>query len=335
MFIDSAKIEVISGDGGNGCFSYDRDKFKPKGKPGGGNGGRGGNVYVVASKKVHTLQDISYKSYYKAERGGHGGSHNLYGRSGEDAKIYVPLGTIIRDFDTDELIYDFTEDGEEVMVAKGGRGGRGNRAMVSKLTPNPEYAEYGKEGEKRTLKLTLKVMADVGLVGLPNAGKSTLLSVVSRATPEIADYPFTTLKPHLGIVKTGDFTSFVMADIPGIIEGASAGKGLGIQFLQHIERTRVLAVLVDCNDENPSETAKKLKKELKKYSRELAEKPCICILTKTDTRESSEYKIPRGWLSISAATNDGVSKLIIKLNEMITDARLNDCSLNKESIKVG
>jgi len=335
MFIDSAKIEVSSGDGGNGCFSYDRDKFKPKGKPGGGNGGRGGNVFFVASKKVQTLQDISYHSFYRAERGGHGGPNNLYGKTGKEVKIPVPLGTIIRDFETDELIYDFTCDGEEIMVAKGGRGGRGNKAMVSRFTPNPEYAEHGKPGETKTLKLTLKVMADVGLVGLPNAGKSTLLSVVSRATPEIADYPFTTLTPHLGIVKTGDFSSFVMADIPGIIEGASSGKGLGIQFLQHIERTRVLAVLVDCNDENPSDTAKKLRRELKKYSAQLAEKQYVCVLTKTDTRNATDYKIPRGWLSVSAATNDGVSKLVFKLDEMIQQARIDDGAIEKEEISVG
>jgi GTP-binding protein len=335
MFIDSAKIEVTSGDGGNGCFSYDRDKFKPKGKPGGGNGGRGGHVYIVADKRAQTLQDVSYRSFYRAERGGHGGPNNLYGKSGEDIKIPVPLGTTLKDFDTGDFIYDFTADGEELMVAKGGRGGRGNKAMVTKFNPNPEYAEYGKEGETKTLQLTLKVMADVGLVGLPNAGKSTLLSVVSRATPEIADYPFTTLNPHLGIVKTGEFTSFVMADIPGIIEGASSGKGLGIKFLQHIERTRVLAILVDCNDEDPKETAKKLRRELKNYSVELAEKPYICVLTKSDTKAEEEIKIPRGWFSISAATNNGVSKLIYKLNEMISQARQNDGVLEKEPIRVG
>ena len=335
MFIDSAKIEVTSGDGGNGCFSYDRDKFKPKGKPGGGNGGRGGNVYIVASKNAQTLQDISYRSFYRAQRGGHGGANNLYGKSGEDIKIPVPLGTTVKDFDTDEFIYDFTTDGEEILIVKGGRGGRGNKAMVTKFNPNPEYAEYGKSGETKTLKLTLKVMADVGLVGLPNAGKSTLLSVVSRATPEIADYPFTTLTPHLGIVKTGEFSSFVMADIPGIIEGASSGKGLGIQFLQHIERTRVLAVLIDCSDENPKETAKKLRNELKQYSRELAEKPYVCVLTKTDVRNLDEIKIPRGWLSISAATNNGVSKLIFKLNEMILQARNDEGIVEKEIVLVG
>ena len=335
MFIDSAKIEVISGGGGNGCFCYDRDKFKPKGKPGGGNGGRGGNVYIVASKKVQTLQDVSYRSFYKAERGGHGGPNNLYGKSGEDVKIPVPLGTTIRDFNTDELIYDLTADGEEVLVAKGGRGGRGNKAMVSKFNPNPEYAEYGKDGETKTLKLTLKIMADVGLVGLPNAGKSTLLSAVSRATPEIADYPFTTLTPHLGIVKTGDYGSFVMADIPGIIEGAAQGKGLGIQFLQHVERTRVLAVLVDCSDENPKETVKKLRAELSSYSRELAAKPHVCVLTKSDIKESGEIKVPRGWFCISAATGSGVSKLTGKLNEMITSAREGDAAFAKEEVAVG
>jgi GTP-binding protein len=335
MFIDSAKIQITSGDGGNGCFSYDRDKFKPKGKPGGGNGGRGGHIFLVANKKVQTLQDVSFRSFYKAERGGHGGSQNLYGKSGKDIKISVPLGTQVRDYDTDEFIYDFTTEGEEIMVAKGGRGGRGNKAMVTKYNLNPEFAEYGKEGETKTLQLTLKVMADVGLVGLPNAGKSTLLSVVSRATPEIADYPFTTLKPHLGIVKTGDFSSFVMADIPGIIEGASQGKGLGIQFLQHIERTRTLAILVDCNDEDPKATAKKLRTELKKYSPDLFEKPYICVLTKTDTREAEDYKVPKGWFSISAATNTNVQKLIFKLNDMITQEKEVSGDMNKEEITVG
>jgi GTP-binding protein len=335
MFIDSAKIEVSSGNGGNGCFSYDRDKFKPKGKPGGGNGGRGGNIYIVASKKVQTLQDVSYRSFYKAERGGHGGANNLYGKSGEDIKIPVPIGTTVCDFDSGEFMYDLTVDGEEILVVKGGRGGRGNKAMVTRFNPNPEFAEYGKEGETKTLKLTLKIMADVGLVGFPNAGKSTLLSVVSRATPEIADYPFTTLTPHLGIVKTGEYDSFVMADIPGIIEGASQGKGLGIQFLQHIERTRVLAILVDCCDENPKETTKKLRAELKLYSTQLAKKPHVCVLTKCDIKSADEIKAPRGWICISAATNSGVVKLIEKLSEIIGEARKNDVLFREETVSVG
>ena len=335
MFIDSAKIEVISGNGGDGCFSYDRDKFKPKGKPGGGNGGRGGHVYIVSTQKVQTLQDVSYRSYYKAERGGHGGPNNLYGASGADIKIPVPIGTIVKDFVSGELIYDFTSDNEEILVARGGRGGRGNRALVSRFNPNPEFAEYGKEGETKTLSLTLKVMADVGLVGFPNAGKSTFLSVVSHATPKIADYPFTTLVPCLGIVKSGEYQSFVMADIPGIIEGASLGKGLGLQFLQHIERTRVFAILIDCNDEYPEDSAKKLLAELSSYSQDLVSKPHICVLTKSDTKQSGTIDVPDGWHIISAVSGEGIESLIIKLAEIISTARKSDILSAEKAIIVG
>jgi GTPase len=320
MFIDEAVIEVKAGTGGNGCHAYERQPFKPKGHPDGGDGGRGGHIYMIGNAQAHTLQDTAFRRHYKAERGTHGKGSNKTGKNGEDITIAVPLGTVIQDADTNQIIADCIAEGKLIIVAKGGRGGRGNASLVSRKNRNPETVEEGKPGEEKRLRLVLKVLADVGLVGRPNAGKSTFLSRISHARPKIADYPFTTTKPNLGIVASGEYSSFVVADIPGLIEDSHKGKGLGIRFLRHIERTRVLALLVDCTSDNPKAEAKVLLHELAEYSQSLAEKPKLFILTKTDIFPQDEkLKLPKGWLSMSAVTGEGVDKVVRKLAAMVRE----------------
>lgn len=317
MFIDETRLELSAGDGGNGCFSYERQKYKPKGKPDGGNGGRGGNICLVGSPQVHTLQDVAYRHHYRAERGVHGKGKNMYGRSGEDIKILVPLGTMVYNDETDEILTDCLVEGREVVVARGGRGGRGNGTIASYRNRNPEGSEPGKPGEVKVIRLVLKMLADVGLVGRPNAGKSTFLSRISHARPKVADYPFTTTKPHLGIVRVKDgFESFVVADIPGIIEDCHTGKGLGIRFLKHIERTKVLAILIDAATEDPQADAQVLLHELEQYSSALAEKPVLFILTKKDTLDKPAV-LPHGWEIMSAVTGDGVDGVVWKLFDLV------------------
>ena len=336
MFIDETAIVVKAGDGGTGAYAYARDKFKPKGKPSGGNGGRGAHVVFVASDKVQTLQDVSYHRTYKAPKGGMGEAGNRYGRKGTDVVIRVPLGTLLRDDETGEIMHDMTVLDEKIVIAKGGRGGRGNKALVNRNNPTPEHAEEGKPGDEFCIRLVLKVMADVGLVGKPNAGKSTLLSTVTHATPKIADYPFTTLTPNLGIIKIdGGYDSFVMADIPGIIEGAHDGKGLGIRFLKHIERTRILSVMVSAEEEDPVAEAAKLIEELELYSPFLADKPRMYVLTKTDLIEEDELEVPKGWHSISSVLNIGVKELMVKMNDLVTTERLAELEGEMPTISVG
>ena len=318
MFIDETVISIKAGDGGNGCFSYLREKYKPKGKPNGGNGGRGGHVYIKGSVHVHTLLDISYHRSYKADRGEHGKGSNKYGRSGRDIIIPVPLGTVIINDDNGEILYDCVKPDKKSIIARGGRGGRGNASLVSRKNPNPDHAEFGKPGEEKNLRLVLKVLADVGLVGRPNAGKSTFLSTVSHARPKIADYPFTTMEPHLGIVKLSDkFDSFIVADIPGLIEGSYTGKGLGIRFLKHIERTRILAIMVEATAENPESEAELLINELKQYSPVLAEKPKCFILSKTDLLPKGSIKDIPGWLLLSSVTHFGVQEVIREFKKLL------------------
>ena len=239
MFVDYTQVELTAGNGGQGCVSFRREKYIPKGGPDGGNGGRGGNIIAKSDTNLHTLQDIRYSRIYKAKNGTAGSSSMKTGKDGEDIFIHVPLGTIIKDLDTGLITAELINKEEEFVICKGGAGGRGNINFKSSTHQTPRYAQPGLEGESGKFEFELKVLADVGLVGFPNAGKSTLLSVLSKARPKIADYPFTTLEPHLGIVKTGDYKSFIMADIPGLIEGASEGKGLGHQFLRHIERNKI------------------------------------------------------------------------------------------------
>ena len=323
MFIDETTIEVKAGDGGNGCFSYEKLKYKPKGKPDGGNGGRGGNIIVVGSKQIHTLQDIAYRKHYKADRGAHGKGKNQVGKSAEDIIIPIPLGTIIHDDVTDEILLDCINEGREEMIAKGGRGGKGNAALAYFRNPNPDHCEPGMPGEEKKLRLVLKVLADVGLVGRPNAGKSTLLSRISHARPKIADYPFTTKEPNLGIVKneSGPFgSSYVVADIPGLIENCHKGKGMGIQFLRHIERTSVLAIMVEAASENPVRDAEILLNELAHYSERLAAKPKCFIMTKTDLLLGDDtITIPGGWLGMSAVTGNGVDTVLREIEKLLVN----------------
>src|SRR5512135_3739354 len=282
MFIDRAVVRVQAGTGGSGASSFRREKFVPKGGPDGGDGGPGGSVFVRADQNLTTLLDYRYHTDWKAERGQHGKGKNMTGRSGADITLPVPPGTEIRDAASGELVGELVAAGETLLVAKGGRGGRGNARFATPTHQSPREWEPGEQGEERTLELVLKLIADVGLLGEPNAGKSTLLSVVSAARPKIADYPFTTLEPHLGVVGLSDQRSFVVADIPGIIEGAHAGKGLGLRFLQHVERTRVLAFMVPLDSPDPQATYDGLRREIKAYSEALHAKAHVVILSKRD-----------------------------------------------------
>jgi len=316
-FIDTARIHIAAGHGGVGCVSFRREKFIPKGGPDGGDGGRGGSVIIRANRHLATLLDFQYRRNYQAPRGEHGLGSNKTGKSGRDVILEVPAGTVVREPASGKILADLINDGDETTAAAGGRGGRGNAAFATSTNQAPRQFEQGGEGEERDLELELKLLADVGLVGFPNAGKSTLISAVSAARPKIADYPFTTLVPNLGIVRVDQGESFVLADIPGILEGAHLGKGLGIQFLRHIERSKVLAFLVDCTREAPGEDYRTLLNELKLFNKDLLKKPRIAVLTKTDLLDARGMKalakIRFGTtpvLPISAVTGSGVSKLV-------------------------
>src|SRR5512141_2648221 len=285
MFIDEAKIYVKAGNGGNGCMAFRREKFVPRGGPSGGEGGKGGDVIMESSERHNTLIHFRFNPEYKAERGRHGEGSNRTGREGADVILKVPVGTILYDEATGERVHDFSHADDRIVVARGGRGGKGNARFATSTHQAPTEHEPGRAGEEKRLRLELKLLADVGLVGFPNAGKSTLISRISAARPKIAAYPFTTLEPNLGVVQLPQFRSFVVADIPGIIEGAHEGHGLGIQFLRHIERTRLLAHLVDVSEESgrdPVEDFEIIMRELESYSEALAAKPMIVIATKLD-----------------------------------------------------
>lgn len=294
-FIDKVKIHIKSGAGGNGLVAWRREKFVAQGGPAGGDGGRGGDVFIEATTDMNTLLEFKHKSIYKAEDGENGRNKNQHGKSGKDIIIRVPCGTIVRDAETGDAVADLTEDGDRVIVASGGRGGRGNSRFLSSKRQAPQFAEPGEPGIERELELELKLIADVGIIGMPNAGKSTLISVISAAKPKIADYPFTTLTPNLGVVKGPGDHSVVVADIPGLVEGASDGVGLGHEFLRHVERTRVLLHLVDiasvATSEDAIENYKMLNAELKRYSPKLAKKPQILVLTKTDAMPPEDIKV--------------------------------------------
>ncbi|HWC72998.1 MAG TPA: GTPase ObgE [Gemmatimonadales bacterium] len=318
MFIDRAVVEVVAGTGGSGASSFRREKFVPKGGPDGGDGGKGGSVYIKADPNLTTLLDYRYHTRWVAERGQHGKGKNMTGRSADDIYLPVPPGTEVRDGSTGEILGELIHPDQTLLVAKGGRGGRGNQHFATPTHQSPREWEPGEEGEERRLELVLKLIADVGLLGEPNAGKSTLLSVISAARPKIADYPFTTLEPHLGVVGLSDHRSFVVADIPGIIEGAHEGKGLGLRFLQHVERTRILAVLIPSDSPDPQATYDLLRKEAASYSKDLAAKPHVVVLTKADLRTT--HHAPRTLrtagapiVEISAVTRQGVPELLEQL----------------------
>ena len=277
MFIDVAKIELKAGKGGDGSVAFRREKYEPSGGPAGGDGGDGGSIIIVGDKDIKTLMDYSYRSIYKAESGGDGRNKKQFGKKGEDLILKVPVGTLVKDYDTDTVIYDVKHDKEEFVICKGGKGGKGNVHFKSSIRQAPRFAEPGEKGEEKTIKLELKLLADVGLIGLPNVGKSTLLSIMSNARPKIANYHFTTLEPNLGVCKVGE-KSFVLADIPGLIEGASEGLGLGHDFLKHIERTKILVHVLDISGSegrNPIEDFELINSELSSYNIKLNDKKMV------------------------------------------------------------
>lgn len=322
-FVDSASIFVQAGDGGNGCVSFRREKFVPKGGPDGGDGGRGGNVWLRTNSHLTTLLDFKYRNRYIAQRGANGQGARKTGKDGEDVFIEVPCGTIVRNTETGEVVADMTISETALLIAKGGRGGWGNQHFATPTRQAPRFAHPGQKGETLSLDMELKLMADVGLVGFPNAGKSTMISVLSAARPKIADYPFTTLVPNLGIVRYDDYKSFVMADIPGIIEGASEGKGLGLQFLRHIERTRVLLMLVSADEVDIVARYKTLLDELGQFDRSLLEKPRMLVISKMDILPP-ETLLPESVdglmiMPVSAVSGQGMKELKDALWRVISD----------------
>jgi len=318
MFIDEAKIDVRAGNGGNGCLSFRREKFIPKGGPDGGNGGRGGNVYFHTVENLDTLMDFTGKHHWHAKNGADGSANNKHGANGQDLIIPLPPGTLIYDDELNLLLKDLNKVGMKVCICRGGKGGKGNKAFATSTNQTPRITTPGKKGKERNIRLELKLIADVGLLGMPNAGKSTLISRCSAARPKIADYPFTTTEPVLGIVELSDFRRFVMADIPGLIEGAHNGTGLGFEFLKHIERTTILAHILDImptDDSDPVENYHTLRSELEQYSKNLAEKTEIIVANKIDLDPDGEIvknirkKLKKTIYTISAVTGDGVKEL--------------------------
>ena len=333
QFIDEATIHVLGGHGGRGCIAFRREKFVPRGGPAGGDGGHGGSVILVADPQLGTLLDLRYQQRYEAPRGEHGGGRDKYGRSGEDRLVPVPLGTLVKDEATREVLADLATPGARFVAAKGGKGGRGNMHFATSTNQAPRHAEPGLPGEERRLRLELKLLADAGLLGFPNAGKSTFISRVSRARPKIADYPFTTLLPQLGVVGLSGDRSFVLADIPGLIEGAADGLGLGHRFLRHVERTRVLLHLVERSpdpDRDPLGDFDAINRELARYDEELARRPQVVALNKIDVTETrEEYPALREafaargieLLAVSAATGEGIPVLLERLFAHVEQAR--------------
>jgi GTPase len=342
MFIDEATIRVKAGDGGNGCLAFRREKFVPRGGPSGGDGGKGGDVVMESSERHNTLVHFRFNPEYKAERGRHGEGSNKTGREGDDVVLKVPVGTLVFDADSGEKVHDFSSPDDRIVIARGGRGGRGNAKFKTSTHQAPREHEDGRPGEDRTLRLELKLLADVGLVGYPNAGKSTLISRISAARPKIADYPFTTLEPNLGVVVAGDpphETSFVVADIPGLIEGAHQGAGLGTQFLRHIERTRLLVHLVDVSDASgradPIKDFEVIMGELSSFGAGLESKPMILAGSKCDVANKTKLsKLKRYakshnliFFAISAVTGEGVDKLKYSMAEKVEVVRHNNTNV--------
>jgi len=336
MFIDEAKIRVKAGDGGNGCMAFRREKYVPRGGPSGGDGGHGGDIWMESSERHNTLVHFRFNPEYKAERGRHGEGSKKTGRDGEGIVLKVPVGTIVYDEDTGEKVHDFSRPDERVVIARGGRGGRGNAQFATSTHQAPREHEEGRPGEERNFRLELKLLADVGLVGYPNVGKSTLISVISAARPKVADYPFTTLEPNLGVVLAGDKgkeESFVVADIPGLIEGAHTGSGLGTQFLRHIERTRLLVHMVDVSDSSGRADVVKdvevIRGELASFGAGLEDKPTLMVASKIDVVNPEKLKKLKQWATrkklklypISAVTGEGIEKLKYTMAEEVDKAR--------------
>lgn len=333
MFVDEAKIKVRAGNGGNGCVAFRREKFVPRGGPSGGDGGNGGDVVLRSAARLGTLTHLRFQPEQKAENGRHGEGSNCTGRSGKNLVVEVPPGTLVHDAETGDLLHDFDRPGQDFLAARGGQGGRGNTHFKSSTNRAPRIAEDGTEGQAISLSLSLKILADVGLVGFPNAGKSTLIARISAARPKIADYPFTTLQPNLGVVEFGNFDSFLVADIPGLIEGAHQGSGLGDRFLRHIERTKILVHLVDLSDESgrdPVEDYRIIANELASFSPKLVEKPCIVVGTKTDAVQTPERlaalrthceELGLPFRAVSSVTGEGIPDLLGDAGRRVMEAR--------------
>jgi GTP-binding protein len=343
MFIDRAKIRIKAGDGGNGVTAFRREKFVPRGGPSGGDGGNGGDVWLEADEGLNTLLHLRYNPEHKAERGRHGEGSNRHGKDGGDAVVKVPVGTQVFDVESGDLLFDFTETGQRYRAAKGGKGGWGNQHFATPTRRAPKFHYTGRPGEEKELQLELKLIADVGLVGFPNAGKSTLISVISAAKPKIADYPFTTLEPNLGVVDLGDFKTFVVADIPGLIEGASEGAGLGDRFLRHVERTKLILHLVDVSSisgRNPVEDYEILNRELANYNEDLAARPQIVVATKLDALDEPERlenmrekaaADGKDFLEISAVTNQGTKELVAAVAKYLQEIKRTEIDLTERT----
>ncbi|MEO8573843.1 MAG: GTPase ObgE [Pyrinomonadaceae bacterium] len=331
MFIDRAKIKIKAGDGGNGVTAFRREKFVPRGGPSGGDGGVGGDVWLEADEGLNTLLHLRYNPEHKAERGHHGEGSNRSGKDGEGITIRIPVGSQIFNAETSELMFDFTEAGQRFLAAKGGKGGWGNAHFATPTRRAPKFHYTGRPGEEKELQLELKLIADVGLVGFPNAGKSTLISVISAAKPKIADYPFTTLEPNLGVVDMGDFKTFVVADIPGLIEGASEGAGLGDRFLRHVERTKIILHLVDVSsfsERDPVSDYEIINRELANYNEDLARRPQIVVATKIDSLDEPERlakleerakKDRKRFFAISSVTRTGLDELVFAIAKIVDE----------------
>ncbi|MEZ5346619.1 MAG: GTPase ObgE [Pyrinomonadaceae bacterium] len=342
MFIDRVKIRVTAGDGGNGVTAFRREKFVARGGPSGGDGGKGGDVWIEADENINTLLHLRYNPEHKAERGKHGEGSNRYGKDGEDKTIKVPIGTEVFETETNDLLFDFTAHGQRFLAAEGGRGGFGNTHFKSSTNQAPRYHQDGGEGEYHEFQLELKLLADVGLLGFPNAGKSTLISVISAAKPKIADYPFTTLEPNLGVVDVGEFKSFVIADIPGLIEGASEGAGLGDRFLRHVERTKLLLHLVDVSSisgRDPVEDYETINRELANYDEELAKRPQIVVATKMDALDEPERlenlrkRVEKDGievLEISSVAKQGTKELIFAVSAKLDEIAETEIDLRND-----
>lgn len=343
MFIDRVKIKIMAGSGGDGVTAFRREKFVPRGGPSGGDGGAGGSVWMESDEGLNTLLHLRYNPEHKAERGRHGEGSNRHGRDGEDITVKVPVGTQIFDAESEDLLFDFTEPGQRFLAAKGGKGGWGNQHFATPTRRAPKFHYTGRPGEEKELQLELKLIADVGLVGFPNAGKSTLISVISAAKPKIADYPFTTLEPNLGVVDLGEYKTFVVADIPGLIEGASEGAGLGDRFLRHVERTKLILHLVDVSSisgRNPVEDYEIINRELANYNIDLATRPQIVVATKLDALDEPERlenlreraeKDGKEFLEISAVTNLGTKELVSAVAQRLAEIKETEIDLTQQA----